>query len=383
MCWDWTHAEHVPCMSPRHNGFDPNQKRDIAGQWEQQLGTRPAGGLQRPPRNEPAPPTLADLDPEVYARAHTYFAQVARGRLAPFGNTAGADDAVQDAFESILTRAASQGQDLNDLFGSDEHRGLRARVISTTAGWQHPDVQNKERHEYIKARKELASAETKHHAEHGRGFTGEERQAAAEQIRMQWPAKSRPRADFYVKDTFVSFDTPTGDDATAATIGDLTEAPAYLQQHEEDTSDENAGFALGELRMAEEADLRAKEKGEVRSSNAAEMRAAVRSSVWNDVIVTGSNDLPVPPVREQHIPKEEASRARRIVKEAGGPGALVARWLDKDPSVTPEQEHALFAPFSPETLPPSRLEAAALAFDDRPQFADRLWGDALAAATRS
>lgn len=370
-------------MSPRHNGFDPNQKRDTAGKWEQQLGTRPAGGLQRAPSTDPEPPALTDLDPEVYARAHDYFTQVARGRLAPFGNTTGADDAVQDAFESILTRAASEGRDLNELFGSDEHRGLRARVISTTSGWQHPDVQNKERHEYIKARKELAAAELNHYAEHGRGFTGEERQSTAEQIRMQWPAKSRPRSDFYIKDTLVSFDAPTGDDATAATVGDLTETPAYLQQHQEDASDENAGFALGELRMAEEADRRAKEKGESRPSNAAEMRAAVRSSVWNDVIVTGSNDLPVPPVHEQHIPREDAASARRIVKDAGGPGALVARWLDKDPSVTPEQERALFAPFSPETLPRSRLEAAAVAFDDRPQFADRLWTDALASATRN
>lgn len=369
-------------MSPRHNGFDPNQKRDTAGKWEQQLGTRPAGGLQRPSTQTPEHPPLNDLDPEVYARAHQYFTQVANSRLAPFGNTAGADDAVQDAFESILMRAAADGRDLNDVFGSDEHRGLRARTISTTASWQHPDVQNKERHEYIKARKELAAAEANHHVEHGRGFTTEERQAAAEQIRMQWPAKSRPRADFYVKDTFVSFDAPTGADDAAATIGDLTEAPAYLQQHQEDTSDENAGFALGELRMAEDADTRAKEKGAAKPSNASEMRAAIRSSIWNDVIVTGSNDLPVPPVREQHIAHEDAKRARRIVKEAGGPAALVTRWLDKDPSITAEQERALFAPFAPEDLPLSRLEAAALAFDDRPQFADRLWGDALATATR-
>ena len=70
------------------------------------------------------------------------------------------------------------------------------------------------------------------------------------------------------------------------------------------------------------------------------------------------------------------------IKDAGGAAALAARWLDKDPTITREQERALFAPFAPDELPPSRLEAAALALDDRPHFADRLWADALATATR-
>src|SRR5690606_27154595 len=139
----------APYKSPRHNGFDPNQKRDIAGKWEQQLGTRPTWGLQRAPQPEPGPgqPALNDLDPEIYASYHEYFTQVARSRLARCGNTPGADDAVQDAFESMLKRAAADGRDLNEIFGAYEHRGLRARTISTTAGWQHPDVQHKERHE--------------------------------------------------------------------------------------------------------------------------------------------------------------------------------------------------------------------------------------------
>lgn len=370
-------------MSTRPNGFDPNQKRASNGTWEKQLGTRPASGsLTRNTAPGSEVPALKDLDPEVYKRANAYFTQVARSRLAPFGNTAGADDAVQDAFESMLKQAAEQGRDLNEIFGSDEHRGLRARIINTTAGWQHPDVQNKVRHEYIKARKELAEAELRHHDQHGRGFTLEERQAAAEQIRMQWPAKSRPRADFYVKDTFVSFDAPTGTDDSAATVGDLTPAPAYLSQQPDDGSDENAGFALGEIRMAEEADERAKAKGATRPGNAAQIRKAIRSSVWNDVIVTGSNDLPVPRVQERRISRADAAQINRTIRDAGGAAALAARWLDKDPTITREQERALFAPFAPDELPPSRLEAAALALDDRPHFADRLWADALATATR-
>lgn len=37
-------------MRAASNGFDPNQKRDTAGKWQAQHGTRPAGGLVGPPR---------------------------------------------------------------------------------------------------------------------------------------------------------------------------------------------------------------------------------------------------------------------------------------------------------------------------------------------
>lgn len=369
-------------MRSPSKGFDPNQKRADDGTWTAQHGTRPTAGSLTSPVTDETTPALAGLDPEVYRKANEYFTQIARSHLAPFGNTTGADDAVQDAFESILRQAADQGRDINEILGAYEHRGLRARVINTTAGWQHPDAQNKERHEYIKARKELAEAERLHHEQHNRGFTKQERAAAAEQIRMQWPAKSRPRADFYVKDTFVSFDAPTGTDQNAGTIGDITTEPAYLTQAPDDETDENAGFALGEIRMAMDADERDKAKGIARPGHAAGIRKAIRATMWNDVIVTGSNELPVPPVRENRIPREYSTEIRQTIADAGGPSALTARWLDKDPTITREQERALFAPFAPEELPPSQLEAAALALDDRPLFADRLWADALSAATQ-
>lgn len=379
-------GSHDAGMSSRPHGFNPNQSRADDGKWKKERGQKPASGslMKAPSTPDTGDETysLNGVDPEVYAKARAHFEKVANARLAPFGNTTGADDAVQDAFESLLKTAASRGDDLNELFGSDKHHGLRNRVIGLTAGYQHPDVQNQERHEYIKARKLLAEAEQKHHDEHGRGFNSEERQAAADEIRMTWPAKNRPRANFYEKNTFVSFDAPAGSEEDSATLGDLTQQPSYLNQQPDDFTDENAGFALTELRMAEAADQQAKDKGRPSPGRAAKIRKSMRANVWNDVIVTGSTDIPIPPVKEQHLSSDTASAHRKIVRDAGGASALAARWLDKDPTVSKEQATALFAPFASDDLDASRREAAAIALDERPQFADRLWGEALATATK-
>ena len=193
-------------------------------------------------------------------------------------------------------------------------------------------------------------------------MTPSEREAAADELRMSLPPKRRPRKDFYVEYSTLSIEAETPSyEGAVSSLADRLIAAEPAPDEPENPAEDAAATALYQF---EEAGSLGK--------------VAVKRDAWR--IIALNNGAPM--VARASISVHAASKVRRYFSDQKTDvRTLAQRWLDG--LSTEADEAALFAPWgSPKDLDMDARDKVAELLVDRPQFAEKLWGEALKAASR-
>lgn len=260
-----------------------------------------------------------------------------------------AQDMVQDFWVEVSKRQQTKG-DIVDRLAEPAWVKLVTRTLATKnygiaqqQGFNDKDV---------RARKMLDEREQTFREQHGRNMTPSERKAAADEIRLSFEPRRRPKEDFYERIDELSIDVPVGEDA-GATLGDLIVEDAGIDfTHGEDM----AGTALNEIEQ-----------------NVA-TKQDIRESVWRIVSVENGAPQPIP----GSLDRKQLTAHKKAIAAAGGVTKVVGDWFNGN-DVPEDAEAALFAPFG--DLDMKGSEQVAAVFDKHRGFADKLWAAAAQSAT--
>ena len=280
--------------------------------------------------------------------AHSTMAATAATMASSFRiDPTNADDITQDAWVDLLRR----NKELKELVTQKSLLRLVARTIANrdyTVGGQHGL-----RHEDFQALRVLKEAEAAFKEEHGRPMTKNERETAADEIRLSMPPGRRPKANYYIERGSISLDAPLGDD-DGSTYGSTFVAEEQLGY---DTQEDSAAESLHHVT-----------EGAITKEDA-------RRDIWRIVSIRNG----APAVRRDSVKPDTARAYRQLVARSGGAHALAQRFFDGLTSA--EEDAALFAPFG--DIDVNARDRACEVLDGHPAYADQLWSQALESATHA
>lgn len=321
------------------------------------------GGGQFTSKATSAP--IGSLTHEQINRAQKTMENTARKVVRTYRiDESNVEDIVQDSWIQLLAREDNKG-DLSKRIDESAFLKHVANIRGTKYG---EGGRYGMRSEDAKARRELFDREDAFKSDNGRAMNNAERNAAAEDIRMNmFSPGTRPKADFHQPFTLMSLDAPVvsgGSGGEDSTLGDVIEADLGAEEPDERTQrEERASHLLHDL------------------NNEWVTKGDARKEIWN--ILTTSRSAPA--VKRGSMKVVEGREAKRLVADAGGVNALTNAWLDGE--ITEEQEEALFSPFTgSEEGSPLNFEERELVvdvLDEHQGRAEAIWNASVLAASTS
>lgn len=305
---------------------------------------------------DPGTDLLDAADPAAERELFSRFSGSARH----WGNRLGVDvdDLLQDTaveFYTTLARQRPESDPQPGLNGREVVVSVRPAGMANPGGWIHRIAYNiaARRVAGTSASADLAALREyrtrRDEAENrlGRGLSGAESDALADEIRFSRPPRRRPTAGFHRRVRTVSTDAMERD-------WDLPAEPDHVD------GGEFAAHTHGAL--AER----------VLTERGASGRAAAKGLAWDAVADVTGAPIGVPEI----LNPTAARQASRLVDEAGGACAVARRWRENpaDPS-----ESALFAPFG--QLDEGERAAVVRTIRRSGGHGDQVWAAALRAAT--
>lgn len=315
------------------------------GQFAAKHNSAPTSALEAPKRS-------SELTAEAIRDAQDVLTRTARAVTRSYRgvDASTAEDVVQDSWVHLLDRD-TRLEDIAQRVGEPKFLNLTARTLATRYGH---DARFGLRSEDFKARRQLRAAQDEFYLKHGRNMKPSEIEAEANRIRESFKAGARPKPDFYVQTSQLSLDVTHGEGSAETSLGDTL---VHADQPGFDDQEDAAALALHDL------------------ENKNRTKDDVRKDMWR--IMSTRFDGAPQPVRES-LDKKAVAAHRKVVRDAGGAGALSLRWLDGE--ATAAESAALFAPFG--ELDARQQYAVFEVLDENPSMADNLWNAGMAAAAR-
>lgn len=314
--------------------FDESKHdRDHVGRFAEMSGTESMDVLTMED-DRVAAAVSAMVHRDISRRKHTY-------RLS--------DDDVEDARQTVLLDLIAQQKRRGRPFTLEDDGGLiRTVTRSVLSRGLDPSAQNWiDRKAYTQLQGELDGMKAS-----GITITGALMRSTADQVRLSFPAGSRPHADFYESPTTTSLDAPIGEDGD--TLGDVLKPTDVV----------DGGFSGDDSPAARL--LSARLHGEVDATEA-------RRGVWDAIAET--RDAPRTVLGA--LPRGASGEYGKTIAAAGGALAAARAWENGD--LDEAGERALFAPFG--ELGNAQMEAVTSTMRSFPDYADEMWKSALTAAT--